>query len=141
MKDIPRILAAITLGLLVGAAVNMGLVVLGSAVFPPPAGADVSSEAGLRSSMHLLGPQHFVFPFLAHAAGSLVGALVAAKLSPPRARAWALLVGVFFFIGGAQMASSLPAPRWFIALDLALAYLPAAALGLRLARRPAGPPA
>lgn len=136
MKDIPRILAAVTLGLIVGAAVNMGLVVLGSSLVPPPAGVDVTSEDGLRRSMHLLSARHFVFPFVAHAAGSLVGALVAAKITPPKAKLWALLVGVFFFAGGLQMATSLPAPRWFVAMDLTLAYLPAAWLGTRLARRP-----
>ena len=34
------------------------------------------------------------------------------------------------------MARELPAPGWFLVADLALAYLPAAWLGARLAPRP-----
>ncbi|MEZ4393847.1 MAG: hypothetical protein R3A48_22470 [Polyangiales bacterium] len=139
VKDIPRIIVAVTLGLMVGAAVNMALVMLGGALVAPPAGAVVTDQESLRRSMPLFGPQHFLFPFLAHAAGSLVGALVAAKLAPPAAWRWSLLVGGCFLVGGAQMARALPAPAWFISADLILAYLPAAWLGARLARRGAAP--
>ncbi|MFO0624475.1 MAG: hypothetical protein U0325_02575 [Polyangiales bacterium] len=136
MKDIPRILAAVTLGLLVGAAINMALVMLGGALVPPPPGVTVTDEDSLRRAIPLFGARHFVFPLLAHAMGSLVGAHVAARIAPVTARRWALLVGGFFLVGGLQMARHLPSPTWFLVADLGLAYLPAAWLGARLAPGP-----
>lgn len=139
MKDIPRILVAVTLGLVLGSAVNMALIVLGGALVPPPPGVNVADQESLRRAMPLFTTRHFLFPLLAHAMGSLVGAHVAARIAPVAARRWALLVGGFFFVGGVQMARELPAPGWFLVADLALAYLPAAWLGARLAPRPTQP--
>ncbi|TGL88194.1 hypothetical protein EHQ68_10195 [Leptospira congkakensis] len=39
----------------------------------PPKGADVTTMEGLKASIHLFEPEHFLFPFLAHALGTLVG--------------------------------------------------------------------
>ena len=41
--------------------------------------------------------------------------------------------------GGIAMAVTIPAPAWFIATDLALAYVPMAILGSRLAVKQFGP--
>lgn len=136
MKDIPRLIVAVTLGLIVGSAVNMALIMLGGALVPPPPGVTVTDQESLRRAMHLFTARHFLFPLLAHAMGSLVGAHTAARIAPVAARRWAMLVGGFFLVGGLQMARELPAPGWFLVLDLALAYLPAAWLGARLAPRP-----
>src|SRR5262245_7412280 len=111
----------------------MGLVVLSGKVVPAPAGADVTTMEGLKAAMHLFEPRHFVFPFLAHALGTVVGAFVATLLTPGRTAGPAWAVGVLFLCGGLANAFMLPAPAWFIALDLLLAYLPAAWLGRRLA--------
>jgi hypothetical protein len=76
-----------------------------------------------------------VFPFLAHALGTFGGATLACGLAPQRSAVPAWAVGVLFLLGGIAAATMLPAPAWFLAIDLLLAYLPAAWLGLRLARR------
>ena len=52
----------------------MALVTASPLVIPPPAGVDVSDPQSLSESIHLFEPKHFVFPFLAHALGTLVGA-------------------------------------------------------------------
>ncbi len=44
----------------------------------------------------------------------------------------AYLVGVFFLAGGIAASFMIPAPLWFIALDLLLAYIPMAWLAIRL---------
>jgi hypothetical protein len=136
-----RVIIAIVLGFAAGSAVNMGLILVGSSVIPPPAGADVSTTEGLKASIHLLEPKHFLFPFLAHALGTLVGAFVATLLTPDRARVPAYVVGTLFFLGGCAAAFMLPAPAWFNAVDLILAYGPPALAGYRLAggRHPAHP--
>jgi hypothetical protein len=83
--------------------------------------------------MALLAPRHFVFPWLAHAVGTLVGALVAARLARSHRLPLAMIVGVVFLAGGIMAAQMIPAPAWFVALDLVGAYLPMAWLGARLA--------
>jgi hypothetical protein len=129
-----NILAAIV-GLVVGSVVNMGIVVLGPMLVPPPAGADMTTVEGLRAAMPLLEPKHFAAPFLAHALGTLVAALVATLLAASRRALVAGVIGACFLVGGIAASTMIPAPTWFIALDLVGAYLPMAWLGLRLADR------
>jgi VIT1/CCC1 family predicted Fe2+/Mn2+ transporter len=83
--------------------------------------------------MDLMGPEHFLMPFIAHALGTLAGAMLAARLS--NALRPALSIGFLFFLGGAYMIYILPSPLWFSIADLMLAYLPMAWLGYRLGRR------
>jgi len=128
------VLAAVV-GFVAGSLVNMALVHLSGVVIPPPAGADTTTVEGLKASLHLFEPKHFIFPFLAHSLGTLVGAVIATLLAPQRVSGPAWAVGVLFLLGGIASAFMLPAPVWFIAVDLVLAYLPAAWLGHRLAAR------
>lgn len=129
-----RWLAALLLGLVIGSLVNMGLLMLGQRLVPPPAGMDTSTMEGLKAAIPLFGPQHFLFPFLAHALGTLVGAFVAARLpAPGRPEGRAYTVGLFFLAGGTANVLMLPAPAWFNALDLLGAYLPMAWAGQALA--------
>lgn len=130
-----RVVLAVLLGIVVGSVVNMALITVSGKVIAPPAGADVTTTEGLRASMHLFEPRHFVFPFLAHAVGTFAGAFVAALFASARALRAALVVGGFFLLGGIASVFLLPAPLWFSAVDLLLAYLPAAWLGHRLAAR------
>lgn len=135
MARILRMLLATVLGLVAGSVVNMGLILIGGRIIPPPAGADVATMEGLAASLHLFEARHFVFPFLAHALGTLAGAFAASALAPGRTALPAAVVGGFFLLGGIVNVVMLPAPPWFSALDLLLAYLPAAWLGHELASR------
>src|SRR5262249_37579386 len=49
------------------------------------------------------------------------------------------VIGVCFLAGGVAAARMIPAPAWFVVLDLAAAYVPMAFLGTLLGRRIAGP--
>lgn len=135
MNPFTRNLLATLLGLVVGSGVNMAIVVIGSRVVPPPAGIDMSDAKSISDSVHLLTPRHFTFPFLAHAMGTFVGGLVAYLLACGRRSAYAYVIGVLFLAGGIAAATMIPAPRWFVALDLLAAYLPMAYLGSKLGRR------
>jgi hypothetical protein len=135
MKTVVRNVVAFLLGIIAGTLVNMALVALGPAVFPPPTGVNMSDAASLSSSIHLLEPRHYVFPFLAHALGTFVGAAVAFRMAASRRTAVALGVGAFFLLGGIAASMMIKAPLWFVAVDLLLAYLPMAWLGARFARR------
>lgn len=137
MRAFLKGLLAVVVGLVVGSAVNMGLILLGARVVPAPAGVDTTTSEGLAAAMPLLGPAHFVFPFLAHALGTFAGALLATWIVGRVSRVPAAGIGVLFLAGGIASCFMLPAPRWFEALDVVLAYLPFAWLGYRLGRRPA----
>jgi hypothetical protein len=116
----------------VGATANMALVILGSLVVPAPAGVNLTTPEGLAAGMPLMQPRHFLFPFLAHAVGTLVGAWFVARFVASRQLQLALMIGALFFVGGLQMVMELPSPLWFNALDLGLAYFPMALLGYKL---------
>lgn len=135
MNPVVRNILAVVAGFVCGSIVNMALVMIGGAVVPPPIGADVTSMETMQATMHLFEPQHFLFPFLAHAIGTLVGAFVAAKFAATRKLAMAFVVGVLFLLGGIAAVLMLPAPLWFEALDLVVAYLPMAWLGAWFATR------
>jgi len=126
---------AVVAGLIVGSAVNGGIIAVSGSLIPPPAGADVTTMEGLKASMHLFGPEHFLMPFLAHALGTLVGAFIAAKIAANNHLRFALGIGVVFFIGGSINVALLSAPMWFNVLDLVVAYLPMGYLGGKLAER------
>ena len=130
-----RNLLAVLAGTLAGGVVNMGMVMLGPVLVPAPAGVDMTTAEGLQAGMALLEPRHFVFPFLAHALGTLAGAFVAARLAAARRQLMALVVGGVFLAGGIMAATMIPAPAWFVAVDLSVAYVPMAWLGARLGGR------
>jgi len=126
---------AVIAGLVVGGAVNMALVVIGPILVPPPPGVDMTDMESLAGAMDQMGPQHFVFPFLAHALGTLAGATLTYVLAGRNRQMLTYGVGVFFLLGGITAARMIPAPAWFIALDLLLAYIPMAWLATRLGDR------
>lgn len=129
-----RFILAVVLGLVVGSAINMALITASGHVIPPPAGANMATAEGIRAALPQLEPRHFLFPFLAHALGTLVGAFSAAKLASRHKLTAALVVGALFFVGGILAARMIPAPTWFIAVDLIGAYIPFAWIGYLLAR-------
>ena len=134
MNPIAKNVLAVISGVVVGSLVNMGLISIGPLVVSLPEGADVSTMENLRDSMRLFTPVNFLFPFLAHALGTLSGAFVAAKVAASHQVKFAIGIGAFFLIGGATMVSMLGGPLWFNVSDLLLAYIPMGYLGGILAR-------
>ncbi|PCH86772.1 MAG: hypothetical protein COB88_06815 [Flavobacteriales bacterium] len=124
MKPIVKNILAVVTGIVFGSAANMGIIMLSGSVIPPPDGVDVTNMESLKSSMHLFEPRHFIFPFLAHALGTFVGAYLAARIAIGHKMKFAVGIGVFFLIGGVTNLFMLPSPTWFTALDLLGAYLP-----------------
>lgn len=135
MKRVFRLILAVIAGVVVGSFANMALITLSGHVIPPPAGVDTTTAEGLKTAMPLFEPRHFLFPFLAHAVGTLVGALIATLATPGRTSGPAWVVGACFLIGGIAAIAMLPSPVWFTVVDLVFAYLPMAWLGHRWAAR------
>jgi hypothetical protein len=126
---------AVLAGVVIGSVVNMALITLGPSLIPPPAGVDVTNAESLSKAMHLFEPRHFVMPFLAHALGTLAGALVAYLIAASHRAVMAWGIGAVFLCGGVAASFMIPAPAWFIALDLLVAYLPMAWLGIQIGSR------
>lgn len=135
MPDLLRNVLAVIAGIVIGGVVNMALIALSPLLIPHPAGVDVSSPEGLSSAMHLFEPRHFVMPFLAHAVGTLAGALAAYLIAASHKALIAYVIGALFLCGGLAASFMIPAPTWFIALDLLAAYLPMAWLGIQIGTR------
>lgn len=135
MLNLVRNLLAVLLGVVIGAAVNMALVSISPMLIPPPAGVDVTSTESLSLGIDLFEPKHFIMPFLAHALGTLAGALVAYLIAASHKTPAAYLIGGFFLCGGIAASLLIPAPLWFITLDLVVAYLPMAWLAILFGQR------
>ena len=129
MNPIIRNVLAVIAGLVIGSIVNMGIINISGSIIPPPEGADVTTMEGLKATMHLFEPRHFIFPFLAHALGTLVGAIIAGLLAANHRLKFALSIGLFFMIGGIINVFMLPSPLWFTVLDLVGAYIPMGWIG------------
>ncbi|WP_138432104.1 hypothetical protein [Fodinibius saliphilus] len=133
MHAIFKNILAFIVGIIVGGAVNMGIIMVGSSIIPPPAGVDLMDVEALKANMHLFEPQHFIIPFLAHAIGTLLGALLTATIAATYQTKLALGIGLFFLAGGIANLIMLPAPIWFAIVDIVGAYLPMGWLGSRIA--------
>jgi len=135
MNKIARNVLAVITGIILGNVVNMGIIMLQGSFIALPEGVDVTNTESLQSSMHLFEPKHFIFPFLAHAIGTLVGAYLSARIAASHKMKFALGMGIFFLIGGISMVFMIPSPIWFVILDLSLAYIPMGWLSGRLATK------
>lgn len=133
MNPVLKNILAIIVGAAVGSMVNMLLITISGTIIPPPAGANVTTFEGLKATIHLFEPKHFIFPFLAHALGTLTGAFVAAKLAANNKSRFAMVIGILFLFGGMANIIMVPAPMWFNVLDVVVAYIPMALLGGKLA--------
>jgi hypothetical protein len=135
MNPILRNVLAVIAAVFTGGAANMGIIMLSSSVIPPPEGVNPADMESIAQNMHLFEPIHYVMPFLAHSVGSFVGALVAALLAATHKMRFAVGLGIWTLVGGIAAAFMIPAPTWFIVLDLSLAYLPTAFLAGKLVTR------
>jgi len=128
MNPILRNILAAVAGFILGNLVNMSIIMASASIIPPPEGADTATMEGLKASIHLFQPKHFIMPFLAHAMGTFVGALVAAYFAVSYKMKIALGIGGLFLLAGITAVLMIPAPMWFNVLDLVAAYIPMAYL-------------
>lgn len=131
MRKLFRNILAVLAGVVIGSVVNMAIITFGPALIPPPAGADMTTPEGLALAIALFEPRHFITPFLAHALGTLVGALVAYVVAASHKARFAYAIGGLFLVGGIAACFMIPAPAWFMAADLLLAYMPMAWLAIK----------
>ena len=134
MNPILKNILAIIMGWLGGSIVNIGLVELGHKVFPI-AGVDFNDMDSLSTLMPTLDSTYFIFPFLAHALGTLVGASIAGRIATTHKMKFSLAIGGLFLLGGIMVNFMLPGPSWFAVVDILIAYIPMAWIGGKLAKK------
>ena len=127
-----RNILAVIVGLVIGSIVNGSLINLGHMVVALPPGSDVSTMDGVRLAMQSFGPEQFIFPFLAHAVGTLVGAFLATLIAASAKFKIAMAIGVLFLIGGIAVGIWIGSPMWYNAIDFIFAYIPMAWIGAKL---------
>ncbi|WP_339812447.1 hypothetical protein [uncultured Imperialibacter sp.] len=135
MNPILKNIISVVIGVVIGSIVNMGIVMISGFVIPPPEGADVTTMEGLQASLHLFEPRHFIMPFLAHALGTLAGAMLAGLIAANNKMKFSVGIGVFFLAGGITNAFMLPGPIWFAVLDMVVAYIPMGFIAGKMAVR------
>jgi len=135
MPKLLRNVLAVLVGLVIGGAVNMAIITISPSLIPPPVGVDVTNAESIAQGIHLFEPRHFILPFLAHALGTLAGALLAYLIAASCKKQLAWVIGALFLCGGVSASFMIPAPAWFVTLDLVVAYLPMAWLGILIGRR------
>ena len=124
----------IVLSIFIGAQVNGAFLTLGTNLIPPPEGCNLNTMDGLKAAVPFLGAKHYLFPFFAHAIGTLISALLITRFLKSQQFVFAMMAGVLFLIAGISMVIMLPGtPIWFILVDLIGAYIPMAYLGYKLA--------
>jgi hypothetical protein len=135
--SLARSILSVVLGLFFGAVVNGGVIALGSRLAPPPEGVNGEDVESIKANIHRYEPKHFAVPFLAHALGTLAGALTALALVSGQSVRGAYIIGAFFSVGGVAMILIVGGPLWFKVLDLGGAYIPMAWLATKVLARPA----
>ena len=133
--NIVRNIVVVLIAVVAGSLLNIGTLLIGNVVVPLPEGTDPMDPVSLAAAIPSFTTGHYIFPFLAHALGTFLGAWIAAKFCTSRALLFAMGIGAWFLFGGALNAITLPAALWFEIGDLIFAYLPIAWLAWRLAKR------
>jgi len=132
MNPIIRNILALISGWLVGSVVNMTLILTGHKLLPIE-GLDPNDMSAFAEVMPTLEFEYFIFPFLAHAIGTLVGAAIAGVLAANHKMKFSLGIGGLFLGGGIIVNYILPGPTWFAVTDIVIAYIPMAWIGGRIA--------
>ena len=141
-KTILLTIVGIVAGIVAGMIVMMALHAASTVIYPPPEGVDFMSQdpanlEKLNAWFDTLPTGAFLLATVCHGLGCMAGAAVATLISGRRSLLPAVVIGVFFTIGGIMNLSSVPHPAWFPFVDVPVYLVLALAAGLALKRSPA----
>ena len=128
MKNVLKNIGIVISGIMMGVFLNIGLILLGEIIFPP--GEEFEPMNAINWEV-----KYFIFPFLAHSIGTLSGSYFVSRLSKNAHIVFPLIIGSYFLFGGIYMVQVLPAPTWFVVLDLIFCYIPMSLLGWKISRK------
>ena len=129
-----RNLLALIAGLIVGMAVNMGLIELNTRVLHPlPAGTNAADPEQFNAYIATLPVTGFLVVMLAHLGQAFVGGWTAARLASSRPMMLAMMIGTLSLMGGIVMMTIVNPPAWML-VELPL-YLIVASIAGRIEQR------
>lgn len=118
---------AVVGGIILGMALNMGLIQLNMNVFSPvPAGMDMNDPEQFNAYISGLPLAAYLMVMLAHLAQSFVGAWIAAHFGQSRPMLLAMIVGALSLAGGIAAMMMISGPDWMmieLPLYLVVAWL------------------
>lgn len=129
MNSIIFNIMGVAAGLVIGMAVNYGILKLGWTIIPPPEGISMDDPESFARLADQLTFADFIFPLFAHALGTLVGAFIAVKIGVDHFLTLAMIVGIFFLCAGIVNSIMIKAPVAFNIIDFLISYIPMAWLG------------
>lgn len=132
MNPILRNIAAVLIGIVAGGMVNSTLVTNSGSIIALPEGFDPNDPESLIKFMPLFETKHFIMPFLSHALGTLVGAIVTGIICVKKSINLVYIISGFYFLGGTLMLVIISSPLWFAVIDLVFAYFPMAWLAKKI---------
>lgn len=127
-----RTILAVIVGVIAMAVCVGAIEMLGHHFYPPPPGIDFNNAEAIKALMEQLPVTALMFVAIAWLLGSLVGGLVAAKISRLHKRGAALAVAIVMLLLVVINLVMIPHPLWMAALGVLLP-VPMALLGRRLA--------
>jgi hypothetical protein len=130
LKSVGAVLA----GIVVSQLVILLTEYLGSVLFPPPAGVDLTNPAAMRAFVEQLPAMALVLVLAGWAVGSFIGGWLTARLAPGAPIVHALIVGCLGTAAAVVNVMTIPHPAWFSVLG-PLLFIPAALLGASMGRR------
>lgn len=126
LKNVGLGFLATLLGLVVGSAFNMALVVLNAFVlFPMPEGSDFNNPSQVAEWAKTLPTAAYLVVMVAHLGQAFLGGWVAARFAPAKPMIPALVVGSLSLLGGVLNMLQIPGPVWMwaeVPLYLLLAW-------------------
>ena len=117
MNHIIKNILAVIAGWIGGSIINMGLIKTGHMVFPIE-GLDPNDMVAFAAVMPTLEFEYFIFPFFAHALGTLVGAAIAGLIAANHKMKFSLGIGGLFLLGGIMINYMITGPMWFTFTDI-----------------------
>ena len=127
MKQFFKNIGIIIVGIISGSILNMIFILSGSFIFP------LSENFEPMSALNW-DLKYFIFPFLAHSIGTFSGSYLVSRLSKSNI-IFSIIIGIYFLFGGIYMVKILPAPMWFICMDLLFCYIPMSLLGWKISSK------
>ncbi|MEM7231362.1 MAG: hypothetical protein AAF517_04275 [Planctomycetota bacterium] len=129
----------VILGIVVGMSIMMALHMASVVVYPLPEGVSLMSQEPenlekLKAWFQDAPTGAWVLATLSHGLGCMAGAAVATLIAK-RSLVPALIIGVFFTVGGVMNLQQIPHPDWFPYVDLPLYIVLAAIAGLMLRKK------
>jgi hypothetical protein len=134
MNPILKNVLAFLGAMIIGSLVNMSIIELSVAVIPTPVGVDPSDVESIKANIHLYEAKHFIFPFLAHALGTFVAAVLILNFAATNQKNLAYAIGALFLIFGIMASLILNAPLLASAVDILFAYIPMSYLAIKLSK-------